>query len=82
MRVNVYEDEIRDRVEPTVKFPKNAPAVKFVGIQFFVGHDVNHTPGDDDTSAVVFWSTTTLVAIFSAKHLMKRFDCSTIHRPQ
>jgi hypothetical protein len=55
MRINVYEDEIRDRVEATSKCPADAPDVKFVGIQFFVGDDVIHTPGDDDTPAVTFW---------------------------
>lgn len=55
MRINVYEDEIRDRVEAIPKRPGNAPEVKYIGIQFFVGDPVKHGPGDDDSSAVVFW---------------------------
>ena len=52
MRVNVYNEELTDRVEPTKKPVKK---VTFMGIQFFVGPEVIHTPGDDDSSAVTFW---------------------------
>ncbi len=52
MRINIYNEELTDRVEPTTKV---ANTVTFTGIQFFVGEPVEHTPGDDDTPAVTFW---------------------------
>ncbi len=54
MRINVYGDEINKRVESERKTPKQTD-VEYIGIQFFVGRDYEHTPGDDDTSAVIFW---------------------------
>ena len=52
MRTNIYNDEITDRVESRTKV---ANTVIFKGIQFFVGPTFEHTPGDDDSSAVTFW---------------------------
>jgi hypothetical protein len=52
MRVNVYNEEITDRVERTTK---EANTVTFTGIRLFVGNPFEHTPGDDDSPAVTFW---------------------------
>ncbi len=52
MRVNVYNEELTDRVETATKI---ANKVTFKGVRFFVGEPNEHTPGDDDSSAVTFW---------------------------
>lgn len=52
MRVNVYSEEVRDRVELRTK---EVNGVVFNGIEFLVGDPFEHTPGDDDSSAVTFW---------------------------
>lgn len=62
MRVDVYEEELTDRFE--VAKSKDG---RFVGIQFFLELPATvdgkqyrgafiHRPGDDDSSAVTFWS--------------------------
>ncbi len=51
MHVNVYNEEMTDRVE---KRDKAAEGVEYTGIEFFVGPPMNHMPGDDDTSRVTF----------------------------
>jgi hypothetical protein len=67
MRVNVYAEELTDRVEIIEK--KNADGV-FTGVRFYLELPVTmgdppsrqvrgpfmHRPGDDDSSAVTFWS--------------------------
>lgn len=52
MRVNIYSEEISDRVGLVTK---EANTVRFSGIRLFVGPPFEHTPGDDDSSAVTFW---------------------------
>jgi len=52
MRINVYNEEIMDRVEVVTK---EANTVTFTGIRLFVGKPFEHTPGDEDSSAVTFW---------------------------
>jgi len=52
MRINIYNEELTDRVELTTK---EANGVTLNGIRFFVGEAKEHTPGDDDSSAVRFW---------------------------
>jgi hypothetical protein len=54
MRINVYGDELNKRVEHVKRTPRDTE-IEYSGIQFFLGRDFKHTPGDDDTSAVVFW---------------------------
>jgi len=54
MRVNIYGDELTERVESEVRTPKDT-AVPYTGIQFFTGRHYNHSLGDDDSSAIVFW---------------------------
>ena len=55
MRVNVYAEEVRDRVTIDHATPDNAPGVTFTCIEFLVGDPVEHTPDDDDSSVVRFW---------------------------
>ena len=52
MRINIYNDEVRDDVETETK---EANKVEFTGIRFIVGDRVEHTQGDDDSPAVTFW---------------------------
>lgn len=52
MRTNIYSNEVTDRVEPTHKVANTAT---FKAVRFFVGKPMEHTPGDDDTSAVTFF---------------------------
>jgi hypothetical protein len=64
MRVNVYAEELTDRVEIIEK--ETADGV-FTGVRFYLELPVTvgekqvrgpfmHRPGDDDSSAVTFWS--------------------------
>jgi hypothetical protein len=69
MRVNVYAEEITDRIEI---ISKEIDGVTFTGLRLYlelpvtVGHHANgkpinkrgpfmHRPGDDDSAAVTFW---------------------------
>ena len=63
MRVNVYAEEMTDRVEIIAK---EIDGTKFTGLRFYlelpatVGNvqvkgPFMHRPGDDDSSAVTFW---------------------------
>jgi len=63
MRVNVYAEELTDRIEIE---PKQIGSRTFVGLRFFLelpvtinGEQVKgpfmHRLGDDDSSAVTFW---------------------------
>jgi hypothetical protein len=52
MRINVYNEELSDRVEVD---SKTANTVVFRAIRFYVGETNEHTPGDDDSSGVTFW---------------------------
>lgn len=65
MRVNVYAEEITDQVQV---LEKKIDGVTFTGIRFYLHLPVTvegkqhrgpfeHRPGDDDSSAVTFWST-------------------------
>ncbi len=63
MRINVYAEELPTVTEleaegdRVVLRTKQLDEVSFphFGIQFLVGPRKEHTPGDDDTSAVTFW---------------------------
>lgn len=61
VKINVYGDNLRSRVEVTKKTPEGSKTpqtpegVPYFGIQFFIGTDFHHDPDDEDTSAVVFW---------------------------
>jgi hypothetical protein len=68
MRVNVYAEEMTDRVEIIVK---EIEGEKFTGVRFYLELPVTtqvpsggmtihkgpfiHRPGDDDSAAVTFW---------------------------
>lgn len=68
MRVNVYAEEMTDRVQIITK---TIDGVDFTGLRFYLelpatvahaGHSVRqvrgpfmHKPGDDDSAAVTFW---------------------------
>lgn len=76
MRVNVYAEEMTDRVEIIVK---EVEGEKFTGVRFFLELPVTtevpsggmtiykgpfiHRPGDDDSSAVTFWGKHDLRAV-------------------
>jgi len=64
MRVNIYEEEITERVELVTK---HVGGTQYVGVQFHLELPATldgkqhqgpfmHRPGDDDSSAVTFWS--------------------------
>ena len=68
MRVNVYNEDIfDDRVELAQEV---ANTVTFQGIRIFVGKEVEHTAGDDDTPAVTFWYSDNYVY----EHLKNKFQ--------
>lgn len=68
MRINVYAEEMTERVEIV---EKETPEGKFTGVRFYLELPVTvplpnggvashqgpfmHRPGDDDSSAVTFW---------------------------
>jgi hypothetical protein len=53
IRVNVYSEELRDRVE---RVHQSVDGIDYWGIRLFVGPDIIHREGDDDTAAVTFWT--------------------------
>lgn len=63
MRVNIYAEEITDRIEVIEKV---TPDGTFTGLRFYLELPVSvtggqvkgpfmHNPGDDDSAAVTFW---------------------------
>ena len=65
MRVNIYAEELTDRVEIVTK---EIDGVTFTGLRIYLELPATvtgkpykgpfiHRPGDDDSSAVTFWST-------------------------
>jgi len=59
MRINVYSEELTERVELKPKQADNTGAW-FYGLHFFLlsPEELHHSDADDDTSAVIFWSDT------------------------
>jgi hypothetical protein len=59
MRINVYSEELTERVELKSKRAENT-GVEFYGMHFFLRsqEELHHGDQDDDTSAVVLWSET------------------------
>jgi hypothetical protein len=55
MKVNVYNEELTERVEFRTKTA--GTGVKFYGISFYLASpkELHSTPSDDDSSAVTFW---------------------------
>jgi hypothetical protein len=59
MRINVYSEELTDRVQLKPKQAANTKA-QFYGLHFFLHSpgELHHDTLDDDTSAVVLWGDT------------------------
>jgi hypothetical protein len=57
MRLNVYAEELRlDRdVEVVSTQVRDEPGIEFKGVRFYLGPDVIHRPGDDDTGGITLW---------------------------
>jgi hypothetical protein len=82
MRVNVYAEEVTDRVEIIAR---EADGHVFTGVRFYlelpcttpqgnVSGPFIHQPGDDDSSAVTFWGKQDLRAV-----LRKALDLLDTH---
>ena len=82
MRVNIYAEEITDRVEI---ISKEIEGQTFTGVRFYLelpvtlqgGSQVSgrflHGPDDDDSAAVTFWGKTALkAALVRALELLER----------
>ena len=54
MRVNIYGEELTNRVEIVRKAVNQQ---LFIGVRFYVKSplDLHHSPNDNDESAVTFW---------------------------
>lgn len=80
MRVNIYAEEISERIEIVEKY---ADGRTFTGVRFYLELPVSvgsatvkgpfqHRPGDDDSAAVTFWGRReTLAALLKAVELLK-----------
>lgn len=57
MRVNVYQEELTTEVKLIKKTAETN--ADFIGIRFYLHspHEMHYDAGDDDRSAVTFWST-------------------------
>lgn len=56
MRVNVYAEELTDRVELIRKAPSDEMDLpNFYAVRLYLGFPFMHREGDDDSSAVTFW---------------------------
>lgn len=57
MRINIYAEELTDRIEVVTKAPPNHPDTEFAGIRLYLASpDVLHAdPDDDDSSAITIW---------------------------
>jgi len=55
MRINVYAEELTDKVEQVETVADTGR--KFFGVRFFLesSDKLHHTADDDDSSAVTFW---------------------------
>ena len=56
MKVNIYEEELTERIE--IRKKRAETGTEYYGLQFFLHSSgrLHRRPGDDDSSAVVFWS--------------------------
>lgn len=86
MRVNVYAEEISDRVEI---IEKTTPDGTFTGVRFWLYLPVTdedgyqrsgkfmHHPGDDDSAAITFWGKRELkIALRKALDLLEKHGAS------
>lgn len=57
MRINIYAEELTDRVEVVTKRPDNHPGETFYGIRLYLASpdELHVTPDDDDSSAITVW---------------------------
>jgi hypothetical protein len=57
MRVNIYQEELTTEVTFLKKIAETK--AEFIGIRFFLRspHELHNDAGDDDRTAVTFWST-------------------------
>lgn len=57
MRINVYNEELTERIELREKTAQNTGA-KFYGLHFYLAspEQLHHGAEDDDSSAVILWS--------------------------
>lgn len=57
MRINVYAEELTDRVEIIEKSPDSHPDVTFYGVRFYLKSPdgLHDDPDDDDSSAITLW---------------------------
>lgn len=57
MKINVYNEELTERIESREKIAQNTGA-KFYGLHFYLAspEQLHHGTEDDDSSAVILWS--------------------------
>lgn len=57
MRINIYAEELTDRVEVVTKAPPNHPDTEFAGVRLYLKSpdELHADPDDDDTSAITIW---------------------------
>jgi len=80
MRVNIYAEEMTDRVEIVkkgeftgIRFYLYLPVTVSEGISQQIRGPFIHHPGDDDSSAITFWGKEQLLEILpKALELLKR----------
>lgn len=68
MRVNIYAEELTDRIEIIEKFVEDSGET-FYGVRLYLGFPFEHTPGDDDSSAITFWVPWTKASGHDFEHL-------------
>ena len=87
MRVNVYAEEMTDRIEI---ISKEADGHRFTGLRFYLelpatvnGKQYSgpfiHRPGDDDSSAVTFWGKRDLRSVL--RHALEILDAHYAQNP-
>lgn len=54
MRINIYAEELTDRVE-IVEKPVADAGTTFYAVRLYLGFPFIHREGDDDSSAITFW---------------------------
>lgn len=67
MRVNVYAEEMTERLEI---ISKEIDGQVFTGLRFYLGFPFIHREGDDDSSAVTFWGKRDLREVLKKALLM------------
>jgi hypothetical protein len=94
MRINIYNEELTDRVE---KIEKVVDGIPYYGIRLYlympvtnvlgsnIGREVRgpfiHRDGDDDSSAITFWSTSKQALRNALGAMMVELDTSQKDKP-